>query len=37
MFMMNTYIQDCLKNESLRIPVDFFRESRFDDFAEDHL
>ncbi|CAD8180714.1 unnamed protein product [Paramecium octaurelia] len=36
MFMKNTYIQDCLKNELLRIPVDFFQESRYDDFAEDH-
>ncbi|CAD8169392.1 unnamed protein product [Paramecium octaurelia] len=34
-FMTNSFVQDCLKQQKLKIPVDFFKESRFDDFAED--
>ncbi|CAD8165842.1 unnamed protein product [Paramecium pentaurelia] len=36
-FLMSDYIQNCIKQEQLIIPVDFSKESRFDDFAEDHF
>ncbi|CAD8150907.1 unnamed protein product [Paramecium octaurelia] len=36
-FLMSDYIQTCIKQEQLIIPVDFSKESRFDEFAEDHF
>ncbi|CAD8142550.1 unnamed protein product [Paramecium pentaurelia] len=36
-FLMSDYIKDCIIQKQLIIPVDFSKQCRFDDFAEDHF